>query len=363
MEAKLGYAGLQLGRRGLAAYGLAWLAYLAVFTAVLASVPQYGPLQALMGGVVNVLPPAFLGLVILRRPPLAPWPPDPIHRFLVIHVGTALLFSLATTSATWALFSAIYSIEAGRPSVAPSEIQVITQQIFLGLLAYLVISMVRYVIDIQQNLRRQEARAAEAESLRSKAELEVLRAQLDPHFLFNTLHSLLAVLRSDPAIAEEAIERFARLLRYTLQVRHKGEGRVPLYREWQFVEDYLELESLRLGERLKLEKSVDDDALSIEVPAFLLQPLIENAVKHGVAANPDGATIFMGIRLRGDVVEIEVSDNGMGADPGLLESRGGLGLRLVRERISRLARNAGQLIIDTAPGKGFSAILKMVVET
>ena len=113
--------------------------------------------------------------------------------------------------------------------------------------------------------------------------MQALRAQLNPHFLFNTLHSLLELVSAGDGRAEEAIERFGALLHRTIDVRRSAADDVPLDEEIQLVRDYLWIEQLRLGTRLRAELEVDDDALACTVPSFVLQPLVENAVKHAAS--------------------------------------------------------------------------------
>jgi LytS/YehU family sensor histidine kinase len=118
-----------------------------------------------------------------------------------------------------------------------------------------------YVIRITSRLREQEARAARADALRMRAELAALRGQLNPHFLFNTLHTLTALVRRDPDTAEHALERFGDMLRYVLDVKRSAREDVTLGDEMQFVRNYLSLEQLRLGDRLRVAEQLDPDAL------------------------------------------------------------------------------------------------------
>src|SRR4029078_5856777 len=126
-----------------------------------------------------------------------------------------------------------------------------------GLFFYGLIAAASYVIRIATRLREQEARVARAETLRMRAELAVLRGQLNPHFLFNTLHTLTALVRRDPETAERALERFGDMLRYVLDVKRSQREDVTLAGEMQFVRNYLALEHLRLGDRLRIVEHID----------------------------------------------------------------------------------------------------------
>jgi signal transduction histidine kinase len=201
---------------------------------------------------------------------------------------------------------------------------------------------------IQKQLQERELAAA-------NAELQALRAQLNPHFLFNTLHSLTQLAREDPIATQDALERFGGLMRYVLSAGRDAAADVTLEDEIAFVRDYLAVERLRLGERLRVEEDVEPDALELVLPPLLLQPLVENAVRHGVAPRRDGGTI----RLTAHVIEtrltIEVADNGNGVAPDVWRRSTGLGLQAVHRQISARFHDDGEFEIVTQPGCGFTA--------
>jgi LytS/YehU family sensor histidine kinase len=236
-------------------------------------------------------------------------------------------------------------------------------QFFAGLMIYATIASIIYTLEFSQKARAEEARALRAEHLRTEAELNALRAQLNPHFLFNTLHGLMALVRNDSAAAEKAIERLAELLRYSLKA--KGDGMnddVTLSAEWRFVQNYLALENLRLGGRLKLEADLPTDTLDCLLPAFTLQPLIENAIKHAVAPNPQGATVSVIARAEDDCLRLEVKDDGAGVSAEKVYSNGGTGLRVVTQRLETRYRGGSRFQIQTAPGAGFHVSLMIPQE-
>jgi sensor histidine kinase YesM len=236
-------------------------------------------------------------------------------------------------------------------------------QLFNGVAAYLTIVSSVYVKQTGENLQIEERRNAElqiravrAEAARASAELAALRARLNPHFLFNTLHSLMALVRSDTETAEEAIERFALMLRYVLQSQDEKqtvETDVTFAEEWNFVCNYLELERLRLGDRLRLRTEIEPAALLYRLPAFSLQPIVENAVKHAIAPRARGGQIRVMARSEKDNLIIEVSDDGACKSTGNEQNNNGLGLRLVRESLAARFGSAARLTIETAPNEGF----------
>jgi Histidine kinase len=192
----------------------------------------------------------------------------------------------------------------------------------------------------------QASRAAQiATALQHKAEVGALRAQLDPHLLFNTLHSLLELVRSGDARADDAIDRFARVARYVTEGRTPDRDVVPLNAEWRMVQDYISLEALRLGSRLTYTFTLGDQLDTVSVPALSLQPLVENAIRHGVAPRPGPGHITMSAERVGNDVHLQIVDNGLGS--GATTRGSGTGLDLVRRRFE--ARYGAGLQFDAGP--------------
>ncbi|HEY7638206.1 MAG TPA: histidine kinase [Steroidobacteraceae bacterium] len=174
------------------------------------------------------------------------------------------------------------------------------------------------------------------------AELRLLKSQLNPHFLFNCLNSVRALIADDPAGAQRAVTQLARTLRYTLTA---GQDEVvSLDRELEIVADYLELESLRLGERLKIERTIASEAHSAHIPVMLLQTVVENAIKHGIAELPQGGVLRISADMREQALTIEV-ENPRPAAPGTSPSPG-VGLRNAVERLRLLFGAAAALDLD-----------------
>ena len=177
--------------------------------------------------------------------------------------------------------------------------------------------------------RVEEFHAVRMETLVSQAELRALQSQINPHFLFNALNTLYGVIPRDASGARRMVQNLADMFRYSLQ----SEGSlVSIERELQIVEAYLEIEQLRMGDRMRVEKRVDPASLQVRVPVFTIQPLIENAVKHAIAANPAGGVLGLEIRMEGDAVLMRVRDSGRGS-AGMGEPTTGVGLNNVRKRL------------------------------
>lgn len=173
--------------------------------------------------------------------------------------------------------------------------------------------------------------AERAAALLHEAEVRALRAQLDPHLLFNTLHSLLELVRSGDERADDAIEQFARVARYVTDGRSDRHGLATLREEWQMTQDYLALESLRLGPRLHCTLDLAPAIADVRLPALTVQPLVENAIRHGVAPRPGPGHIRVEARESAGLVTIVIDDDGLGR---AATTRGsGSGLALVRKRL------------------------------
>ncbi len=347
------------GRRFWLFYTAAWIPYLYIYASTLLITGEASFWPAVLVALASAMPLAFWGVTVVwftgqMRAPSPRWPV-----FLGAYLGYGVGYAVLSTTCTGLLLSFVLPLiidftvmEKGGAGTA-----VVFWQLFMALMVYATIASITYAFRSALHLRKEAHRAARAEALQAKAELQALRAQINPHFLFNTLHSTLALVRSDSAAAEEAIEQFADLLRYTTRIHAEALDRIPLGDEWKFVENYLSLERLRLGDRLKVYSAVDDDALEQLVPAFCLQPLVENAIRHGIAPRAGGGSIWIeGARLD-DGVMLKVRDDGPGCKSERVTRNGRLGLRLARQRLDVLYGNDASFNVETAPGKGFTVTL------
>lgn len=192
--------------------------------------------------------------------------------------------------------------------------------------------------------RDRQMRAVELEGLLHQSQLEALRSQLNPHFLFNSLHSIAELVHANPKLAEQLIVRLGELLRQVLDSSTRQE--MPLTEELDFIRGYVEIEQMRLGERLRVEWDIAPDALQVSVPSLVLQPLVENAIQHGIAATSAPGTLTLRARREGDVLQVEVADSGPGLAPGMPPRAQGIGLANTRARLQRLygGRQAFELL-------------------
>jgi sensor histidine kinase YesM len=233
--------------------------------------------------------------------------------------------------------------------------------VLYSMMTYCVIAAAFQTVRMSHARQRQAVAMQQARTLLVASELNALRNKLNPHFLFNTLHSIIALTRKNPQAAETALFQFSDMLRYVLDTEKSGSDRVTLEDELGFVRDYLELESLRLGPRLKVEWDLDIEAAGLPLPALSLQPLVENSIKH--AFNPHSRPGLLRIRSRVDdaakLLTMTVGDDGPGADPAAVRQSSGLGLRTVERRLLLEYGEKSGLAIATAPGAGFTVTMSI----
>lgn len=175
------------------------------------------------------------------------------------------------------------------------------------------------------------------------AELRLLKSQLNPHFLFNALNTVRALISEDPALAQKAVTQLARTLRYTLNAG--VEELMPLERELAIVEDYLAIEALRLGPRLRVERTIEPGAQVVSIPAMLLQTLAENAIKHGIAELPQGGRLKLAAKVESGVLLLNVENERPRASKIPADGEG-VGLRNSRQRLQLLFGGRARLHLD-----------------
>lgn len=218
------------------------------------------------------------------------------------------------------------------------------------------------------NAIRTERKLEEQGRLLLEARLEALQRQINPHFLFNTLNSIASLVRVEPELSREMIVKLANILRVLLKDR---EAFVPLRDELAFTDDYLDIEVVRFGEKLHVVKEIAEETLDVVVPGMLLQPLIENSIKHGLEPRISGGTVTVRSRITEEgLLLVEVEDDGVGMDPqsnelstaGAAGRNGtGIGMRNIRERLQVLYGDLAALEIRSRPGRGTRVTLSMPI--
>ena len=202
-------------------------------------------------------------------------------------------------------------------------------------LVYWLILGVGYALDYYRRFRDRELKAAQLESRLARAQLDVLRMQLHPHFLFNTLHTVSVLVREgDNDTADRVISRLSELLRLSIDLEATNE--VPLSRELEILSSYLDIQQTRFQERLRVSVDVDADARDGLVPTLILQPLVENSIRHGIGHRETGGRVDIVGRRVGDRLDMTIRDDGPGMTTSAPNGSGGVGLANTRARLEQL---------------------------
>ncbi len=337
----------------------AWLLFVAIYS-VLFALTGFPIHQAIRGAFANGIPDGLLALAVFESSRRLDAARVEARRLLLTHVSRAfVLVGIAFAAKTLLLWIEMTVVR--REGSFRLVAGIVAWQIFVSALTYVAIAAASHAWLIDRRLREEEARAARAETLRARAELSALRARLNPHFLFNVLHSVLGMMRRDAALAEAALEGLGDLLRYALRVHRDGVDRTALRHEWEFMETYLRLETIRLGGRLQVSRRADEAALDRPVPTFSLQPLVENAVRHGIAPRAAGGKVAIEARIEGDALRLEVCNDGDGGGAVGEGDEGGTGLRVLRERIDVLYGGAARMTAGPTGDGGYRVVLTLPV--
>jgi len=340
-----------------------WMLGFAAASAIALLLFLYRYLDAVVGGrAVEVLPPLIneftgvYGSVLLlpllirfiRRHPLdrGHWPSA-----LPAYVGAAMLFGVTHTTWMWASRGVLFRLfglggNEFHPTPSRYAMEFSLQLIVVGLTTAFV-----HVLDRYRAARERELRHSQLQASLARAQLQALQAQLQPHFLFNALNAISSAMYEDVERADTMIARLSDLLRHVLRTTRAQT--ISLEEELRILDPYLELMRARFGARLRVELEIDEGARVAAVPALLLQPLVENAAQHGTPEPPLPARIAIGARRLGDVLVVEVADNGPGMPPGRTPIGQGIGLSNTAERLRALYGERAALEWENLPGGGF----------
>lgn len=220
---------------------------------------------------------------------------------------------------------------------------------------WIVVSVTSAVLHSRRAQER-ERRSLELANSLAQARLSALRMQLQPHFLFNSLNAIASLVHSDPDAADEMIANLSDFLRMTLELPDNPQ--VPLRQELEFLDRYLAIEQVRFGGRLQVSRDFPVETLDVPVPVLVLQPLVENAVRHGLQPRPGPGQLRISARRTGRELELMVVDDGVGMGEGMRE---GIGLGNCRARLRELHGDGARLDIGPAPGQGTVVTLRIPI--
>ena len=273
-------------------------------------------------------------------------------RNIVVHA----LLSIACSIATLTVLFVIGRVVA--PEVQPMSLVVfILQSLSNMLFAFLTLAAIVQAAAYQRRYHDREVDALRLHAELSAARLESLRAKLHPHFLFNTLNGISDLIFTDPRTADALVLRLAQLLRATLDT---VDDEISVRQELELLNAYLDIERVRFGDRLRVSIDAGRAAIDARIPPFLMQPLAENAIQHGIAPRATGGSLTLRAYVRPDepasTLVLELSDDGVGMPD---DAREGIGLSVTRQRLRTLYRGAGALTVGPRAGGGTVATIEV----
>jgi two-component system LytT family sensor kinase len=308
-----------------------------------------------LGAALGLLPAVWLA----RRGRAANWSP---LRTVAAHALMLPVFSFLHTSWNWGTRSLLFPL-AGLGAYDYGRMPVrYAMELPIDVVLYAFVIGLVYLFDRYQEGRERELRLARVEAELGEARLEALEGRLHPHFLFNALNTVSAVMYDDVAVADTMLSRLADLLRRTL--RRPGGSAVPLAEELETLDLYLSIMRARFADRLRVDVSVEDDARAARVPPLVLQPLVENAIIHGDPGPGTAARIEVRARRDDGRLLLEVEDNGPGVAGAPSEAAGrGIGLGTTARRLAQLYGDRAGVTLENLPGGGVRAVITLPFES
>ncbi len=279
-------------------------------------------------------------------------------RNLLLHLLWATLFVIALNGLFHIILHFLFLAGPKRPYMVRDTVQTIIYNLTEAYGIYALLLLLHQAFRYYRRFREGELRAAQLETQLSQAQLQALKMQLHPHFLFNTLHSISALVHKDPECADRMIARLGDFLRLTLE--NSGAQEVSLQKELEFLRCYLEIERVRFQDRLTTHMEIDSQALDTPVPNLILQPIVENALRHGIAPRSTPGRIEISAKRKNGSLRIEVQDNGPGISAISKPNgrfREGLGLANTRARLRQLYGADHSFELKDAPGGGLLVTL------
>lgn len=348
----------------LVGWGSAYALYTLAYAGAIRAAFGFGPGMALLGGIANTLPEALAAPLVFRavaRQGASSRAAGAVTALRLALLGAA--FVAWSAAGTVLALNLLKALESGTWRFSFDTRSLAWKALF-SLLVFCALAGVGAARHQARRAREAAERALRSEAHRAEARLAILRAQLNPHFILNVLHSLVGLAERDPRATARVLERLGTALRYALRVQSRGSDRVTLREELAFTRDYLELERMRLGDRLETRFAAEDPLLSRVVPPFVLQPLVENAVVHAIAPRARGGIVSIRVEADGETLVLQVEDDGSpDAGPASGDPRGsGLGLRLLRDRLDALYHGRSGLVVDRSPLGGVRATVRLVGE-
>jgi two-component system LytT family sensor kinase len=280
-------------------------------------------------------------------------------RSLLVHLGVSLFIGFATRVLHDLLLFFVVSDAEWKFSLSKLLMNVYFMTDY-GVMLYWLILLISYSFNYQRRYREGEVRATRLEAQLAQAQLQALKMQLHPHFLFNTLHSISALVHKNPDAADKMIARLGDFLRLTLE--NSGAQEVSLQEELEFLKCYLEIERIRFQDRLTVQMDIEPQALDARLPNLILQPIVENAIRHGISPQTSAGRIEIEARRLNGTLQVQVTDNGPGlssdSNTGTIV-KAGVGLANTQARLKQLYGDQHRLDLANAASGGLTVILEI----
>ena len=316
-----------------------WLPFFAIWLLVAVSFARDRFSAVLVGSLISMGSAGLLGIAVWYVCQRWPWPLGFNLNFYLLQIFFAVVYGGAWTAAVYGLDF----LRRGSGVQGFWSWSALGRQMLMGIWFYAVFAGISHAVQTRNRLHEKETLAARAEALAAAARLDAIRARLNPHFLFNALHTLAALVKFRPNMAEGAIERLGDMLRYIL--KEEGRELVEFSEEYDFTLQYLAFEQLRYEDRLKVGLQIDQESFNFDLPPFSIQTLAENAVQHAIAVRPEGGSIWIKCSCGDGRLQITVRDDGPGhgSDAGVSHQ---FGLRSLRERLQAAYGSLAELRVQ-----------------
>ncbi|HEX9655649.1 MAG TPA: histidine kinase [Bacteroidota bacterium] len=274
------------------------------------------------------------------------------YRVFLLHLGASVLIALLHKSVHGILFSLYRLVAEGNPFSWELQYRATLAYFDYGIQVYWILLLLNYLLEYYDRFRERELRASQLEAQLVQSQLNALKMQLQPHFLFNTLNAISVLIKKNPDVARTMVGKLSDLLRFTLENVTSQETSLRI--EMDYLERYLSIEKTRFEDRLTVKTSIPAELLDAQVPTMILQPLVENAIKHGVAHQRGHASIEVHANRNNGTLSLQVIDNGKGLPTAEL-LREGVGLTNTRARLNRLYGSASSLELSESSTGGVVA--------
>lgn len=312
--------------------------------------------QALFSELVYAYIWAGLTPLVLRLGQRFRFEQGQLVKSLAVHIPAGILIAVLHKAGHGLAMIYYHMQTAGASFTWDAWLQRMMTFLDYGILLYWMILAIAYLFEYYRRFQEKAMRAAQLEGQLAQAQLQALRMQLNPHFLFNTLNAISVLIQKDPDLARQMLGRLSELLRLALD--NAGSTFVSLREELDFLDRYLQIERMRFGERLTVQMNIAEPALSAQVPSLILQPLIENAIRHGVNEQRGPAVLRISAQPNNGKLYLEVRDNGRGL-ASASTGRAGIGLSNTRARLHQLYGQNFRFEISNAAAGGALAALEI----